>query len=85
MQMMVELAHKRDRAVVIVTHDPRVLEFADRTIRIEDGLVADLSENKSPENKLAENDSPEKKPATAVSSFYPAVNATVESAEVRGV
>ena len=33
-------ARQRDRAVVIVTHDSRVLEFADRTIRIEDGLIA---------------------------------------------
>jgi putative ABC transport system ATP-binding protein len=40
MQMMKDLAHERDRAVVIVTHDPRVAEFADRTVRIEDGLVA---------------------------------------------
>src|SRR5262249_49079690 len=40
MQMMRTLAHERDRAVVIVTHDPRVIEFADRTIRIEDGLIA---------------------------------------------
>lgn len=40
MEMMRELAHQRDRAVVIVTHDSRVLEFADRTIRIEDGLIA---------------------------------------------
>lgn len=40
MQMMRELARQRDRAVVIVTHDSRVLEFADRTIRIEDGLIA---------------------------------------------
>jgi len=40
MQMMKDLAHQRDRAVVIVTHDPRVAEFADRTVRIEDGLVA---------------------------------------------
>jgi putative ABC transport system ATP-binding protein len=41
MEMMSELAHQRGRAVVIVTHDSRVLSFADRTIRIEDGqLVA---------------------------------------------
>lgn len=39
MQMMGELAHERGRAVVIVTHDPRVLEFADRIIRIEDGRI----------------------------------------------
>jgi putative ABC transport system ATP-binding protein len=40
MEMMRELAHERGRAVVIVTHDSRVMEFADRTIRIEDGLIA---------------------------------------------
>jgi putative ABC transport system ATP-binding protein len=41
MEMMRALAHERDRAVVIVTHDSRVMEFADRTIRIEDGMIAD--------------------------------------------
>jgi len=40
MEMMHELAHKRGRAVVIVTHDSRVLSFADRIIRIEDGAIA---------------------------------------------
>lgn len=40
MQMMTELAHQRGRAVVIVTHDSRVLTFADRIVRIEDGLIA---------------------------------------------
>src|SRR5450631_4424526 len=39
-EMMSELAHRNGRAVVIVTHDSRLLEFADRTIRIEDGLIA---------------------------------------------
>jgi ABC-type lipoprotein export system ATPase subunit len=38
--MMRDLAHERGRAVVIVTHDPRVLPLADRTVRIEDGLIA---------------------------------------------
>jgi putative ABC transport system ATP-binding protein len=40
MEMMRGLAHDRGRAVVIVTHDPRMSEFADRIIRIEDGSVA---------------------------------------------
>jgi putative ABC transport system ATP-binding protein len=40
MEMMRELAHDRGRAVVIVTHDSRLLELGDRTVRIEDGLVA---------------------------------------------
>jgi putative ABC transport system ATP-binding protein len=40
MEMMSELAHERGRAVVIVTHDSRVLNFADRIVRIEDGVVA---------------------------------------------
>ena len=44
MQMLCELAHKRDRAVVIVTHDSRVLDFADRIVKIEDGAVAQAPE-----------------------------------------
>jgi len=42
MEMMSDLAHKRGRAVVIVTHDSRVLGFADRIVKIEDGAVAQL-------------------------------------------
>jgi putative ABC transport system ATP-binding protein len=43
MEMMTELAHKRGRAVVIVTHDSRVLGFADRIVKIEDGAIAQHS------------------------------------------
>jgi putative ABC transport system ATP-binding protein len=39
MLMMRELAHKHDRAVVVVTHDSRVLEFGDRIIQMEDGRI----------------------------------------------
>jgi putative ABC transport system ATP-binding protein len=39
-EMMQRLAHERGRAVVVVTHDARVAEFADRIVRIEDGLIA---------------------------------------------
>jgi putative ABC transport system ATP-binding protein len=40
MQMMADLAHQRERSVVVVTHDSRVLDFADRIVRIEDGAIA---------------------------------------------
>jgi len=44
MEMMSGLAHKRGRAVVIVTHDSRVMSFADRIVRIEDGAIASSPE-----------------------------------------
>jgi len=44
MEMMSTLAHQRGRAVVIVTHDSRVVNFADRIVRIEDGAIANGSE-----------------------------------------
>ncbi len=40
MQILRSLAHERGRAVVIVSHDLRVIEFADRTVKIEDGRIA---------------------------------------------
>jgi len=56
MEMMRDLAHERGRAVLIVTHDPRVLEFADRTIRIEDGMIVNSSPELSvPAELLAQN------------------------------
>jgi putative ABC transport system ATP-binding protein len=49
MQMMQDLAHKHGRAVVVVTHDSRVLEFGDRTVRMEDGkIVAPFSAERTP-------------------------------------
>jgi len=44
MEMMSDLAHKRGRAVVIVTHDSRVLSFADRIVTIEDGKVSNRND-----------------------------------------
>jgi len=40
MQLMCDLAHKRGRAVAIVTHDNRILDMGDRIVRIEDGRIA---------------------------------------------
>jgi len=39
MQIMHDLAHEHARSVVVVTHDSRVLEFADRIVRMEDGRI----------------------------------------------
>lgn len=39
METLRDLAHRQDRAVVIVTHDNRVLEFGDRVVHIEDGRI----------------------------------------------
>ena len=39
MELMRAMAHEENRAVVIVTHDSRVVDVADRTIRLEDGRI----------------------------------------------
>jgi putative ABC transport system ATP-binding protein len=40
LEILHRLAKERNRAVVVVTHDPRVLNYADRIVRIEDGRIA---------------------------------------------
>ena len=39
MDMMRKLAKDRGRAVVVVSHDGRVMEYADRVVHIEDGKI----------------------------------------------
>lgn len=39
MTILSAIAKERDRAVLVVTHDPRLFEFADRIVHIEDGLL----------------------------------------------
>jgi putative ABC transport system ATP-binding protein len=41
MALMQRLARERDRAVVIVTHDSRMLGYADRIVHIEDGRIVE--------------------------------------------
>jgi putative ABC transport system ATP-binding protein len=46
------LAHEHGRAVVVVTHDHRVLNFADRIVRMEDGRIVTNPGTRSPEEFL---------------------------------
>lgn len=39
MELLRELASSHGRAVVVVTHDPRLERFADRVVRVEDGRI----------------------------------------------
>jgi putative ABC transport system ATP-binding protein len=39
MEILTGLARKRGRAVVVVTHDNRVLHYADRIVHIADGRM----------------------------------------------
>ena len=45
-ELLQRLAHQHGRAVVMVTHDPRVLSFGDRIIHLEDGRI--LREERNP-------------------------------------
>lgn len=38
-ELLREIAHAQGRAVVVVTHDPRVSQLADRVVTIEDGRI----------------------------------------------
>jgi putative ABC transport system ATP-binding protein len=39
MSILAGIAKDRDRAVLVVAHDPRIIPFANRVVRIEDGLI----------------------------------------------
>jgi putative ABC transport system ATP-binding protein len=41
MEMMRDLAREHGRGVVVVTHDSRVVDFADRIVHMEDGRIAE--------------------------------------------
>jgi putative ABC transport system ATP-binding protein len=56
MELMRQLAVGKDRALVVVTHDARIFEFADRIAEMEDGRITRVvdspSELKSMQEKV---------------------------------
>lgn len=47
MELLGAAAVRRDRAVIIVTHDARIFNFADRIAHMEDGRIVNLEENRT--------------------------------------
>jgi putative ABC transport system ATP-binding protein len=47
MELLTRIAVREDRAVIVVTHDSRVLEFADAIARMEDGHITGVERKKS--------------------------------------
>jgi putative ABC transport system ATP-binding protein len=47
MELLTRVAVREDRAVIIVTHDSRVLEFADVIARMEDGQISHVERRQS--------------------------------------
>ncbi len=47
MELLARIAREQQRSVLAVTHDPRTLPYADRVVRIEDGLI--VGEERRPE------------------------------------
>lgn len=52
MSLLRDIAHSHDRTLIIVTHDNRILEFADRVARMDDGRIVDMGTAKEGEQLL---------------------------------
>jgi putative ABC transport system ATP-binding protein len=44
MELMRRFALRKDRVLIVVTHDARIFEFADRIARMEDGHIIGIDE-----------------------------------------
>jgi putative ABC transport system ATP-binding protein len=42
MELLRDVARSSDRALIVVTHDPRIFEFADRIARMDDGKIIEV-------------------------------------------
>jgi putative ABC transport system ATP-binding protein len=51
MDLLQELAHEKKRAVVVVTHDNRIFDYADRIVQIEDGRIEGMRDEGGRMNK----------------------------------
>lgn len=55
MELMRRFALGKDRVLIVVTHDSRIFEFADRIARIEDGRIIGIDEQPRQPNRTLDN------------------------------
>ena len=48
-ELLQQVAKRPDRALIVVTHDPRIFEFADRIARMDDGRIMEVLDGPSKE------------------------------------
>jgi putative ABC transport system ATP-binding protein len=49
MKILQSIAKSPDRALIVVTHDPRIFEFADRIAHMDDGKIIEIIDQKNKE------------------------------------
>jgi len=49
MELLRSAARSPDRALIVVTHDPRIFEFADRVARMDDGKIIEIVDGRNKE------------------------------------
>ena len=55
MDLLQELAHEQKRSIVVVTHDNRIFDYADRIVHIEDGRISEREfSSPKPERNIEE-------------------------------
>jgi putative ABC transport system ATP-binding protein len=50
MELLRDVAKSPDRALIVVTHDPRIFEFADRIARMDDGKIIEVLDGSNREH-----------------------------------
>jgi putative ABC transport system ATP-binding protein len=53
MQLMRRLAVGKDRALIVVTHDARIFEFADRIAQMNDGQITEVADSQEHSNEIS--------------------------------
>ncbi len=52
MELLRDVARTPDRALIVVTHDNRIFDFADRIAHMEDGRIVDITVNQRPDTSV---------------------------------